>query len=40
MAKRKKNSSHLGAVIAITLFLVIIFAVIAVLAWLFLFKEG
>lgn len=39
MAKRKKNSSHLGAVIAITLFLVIIFAVIAVLAWLFLFKE-
>lgn len=39
MAKRKKSGNHLGAVIAITVFLVIIFVAVAVLAWLFLFKE-
>ena len=39
MAKRKKSGNHLGAVIAITVFLVIIFVAVAVLAWFFLFKE-
>lgn len=39
MAKRRKKSNHMGAVIGITVCLVVIFAVVAVLAWFFLFRE-
>lgn len=39
MAKSKKNGNHLGVVIGVTVFLVVLFIAIAAACWFFLFQE-